>query len=162
MEEPRVNSPLRSAIILCVFLVATFFVAGASGLVTAPAVRDWYPSLVKPSWTPPSWVFGPVWTLLYALMAIAAWLVWRKDGWSSALGLFAIQLTLNAAWSPLFFGLRRIDLALIDIVALWVAIVATIVAFAKKSPLAAWLLTPYLLWTSFASALNFTLWRLNS
>lgn len=162
MEEPSVNSSVKSALMLCAFLAVTFLVAGVGGWVTAPAVRNWYPSLVKPSWTPPSWVFGPVWTVLYALMAVAAWLVWRKAGWCGALGMFAVQLALNAAWSPLFFGLHRIGLALADIALLWIAIIATLVAFAKQSPLAAWLLVPYLLWVSFATALNFTLWRLNS
>ena len=106
-------------------------------------------------------MFGPAWTVLYALMAVAAWLVWRQDGWSGALLLFGIQLALNAAWSPLFFGLHRIDLALADIVLLWVAIVATTVAFWKVTPGAGGLFVPYLAWVSFATVLNFTIWRMN-
>jgi len=143
------------------FLLITFAVAGVSGMATSGSVREWYPTIIKPSWNPPGWVFGPVWTILYAMMAVAAWLVWRKTGWSGALVWFAVQLALNAAWSPLFFGLHRIDLALVDIVALWVAITGTLVAFWKVSPLAGGLLIPYLAWVSFATALNFTLWRLN-
>jgi tryptophan-rich sensory protein len=95
------------------------------------------------------------------MMAVAAWLVWRQVGWGGALVWFAVQLVLNAAWSPLFFGLHRIDLALLDIVALWVAIAVTLVGFWKVSPGAGWLLVPYLAWVSFATALNFALWRLN-
>jgi tryptophan-rich sensory protein len=153
--------PLKSSLTLLGFIAATFALAGPGGWATATGVRDWYPSLLKPAWNPPSWVFGPVWTVLYAMMAVAAWLVWRRDGWSGALAWFAVQLTLNAAWSPLFFGLHRIDLALIDITFLWVAIAGTVVAFWKVSPGAGWLLVPYLAWVSFATALNFALWRLN-
>ena len=143
------------------FLAATFVVAAISGASTSGAVRDWYPTIAKPAWNPPSWIFGPVWTALYAMMAVAAWLVWRQAGWGGALGWFAVQLALNAAWSPLFFGLHRIDLALLDIVALWVAIAGTMVAFWKITPVAGWLFVPYLAWVSFAAALNFSLWQLN-
>ncbi|MBN1945315.1 MAG: tryptophan-rich sensory protein [Bradymonadales bacterium] len=146
------------------FLLVTFGVAAIGGAVTGPAVRDWYPSVIKPSWTPPGWLFGPVWTLLYAMMAVAVWLVWRKLGWQGAkvaLILFAVQLLLNSAWSILFFGLHRIDLALIDIGLLLAAIVATTVVFWKATPIAGILFLPYLAWVSFASALNFALWRLN-
>jgi len=138
---------------------------------TAPAVSfwarpdAWYTALAKPAWNPPSWLFGPVWTTLYLLMGVAAWLVWRRGGWAAQrrpLGWFAAQLVLNALWTPLFFGFHRIDLALLEIVVLWAAIVATIVAFARPSVVAAWLLAPYLAWVSFATFLTFTLWRLNS
>jgi translocator protein len=149
-------------LVLFGFLLITFAVAGISGASTSGSVRGWYLTISKPSWNPPSWVFGPVWTALYAMMAVAAWLVWRQAGWSSALLLFGIQLALNAAWSPLFFGLHRIDLALADIVLMWAAIVATTVAFWKVTPFAGWLFVPYLLWVTFATALNFALWRLNA
>jgi translocator protein len=125
----------------------------------------WYQALEKPPWTPPGWLFGPVWTILYAMMGVAAWLVWRERGFSgapAALGLFLLQLVLNAAWSWLFFGLRRPDLAALEILILWAAIAATIVAFWRVRPLAGWLLVPYLLWVSFAAALNVAIWRLNA
>ncbi len=125
----------------------------------------WYAALAKPAWNPPGWLFGPVWTALYVLMGVAAWLVWRRGGWRAQrrpLGWFVAQLALNALWTPLFFGFHRIDLALLEIVVLWGAIVAMIAAFARTSALAAWLLAPYLAWVSFATFLTFTLWRLNS
>jgi benzodiazapine receptor len=122
----------------------------------------WYDSLQKPAWTPPDWLFGPVWTFLYALMALAAWKVWiavrRID---LALVVYGIQLVLNGLWSYLYFGLQRPDLALIDIVALWFAIVATIVLFRRRDRLAGALLVPYLLWVTYAAALNAAIWHLN-
>lgn len=124
----------------------------------------WYDQLTKPPWTPPDWLFGPVWTVLYGMMALAAWLVWRTRGFSGArlgLALFGTQLALNAGWSWLFFGLQRPDLALVDIALLWAAILATLVAFWRIRPLAGGLLTPYLLWVSYAAALNLEIWRLN-
>ncbi len=147
--------------VLAAFLAVTFAVALVGGAVTAGSVRDWYPAIAKPTWSPPAWLFGPAWTLLYALMAVAAWLVWRRAGWGGALAWFAVQLALNAAWSPLFFGLHRIDLALADIALLWLAIIGTTMAFWKVTPLAGWLFLPYLAWVSFATALNFAIWRLN-
>jgi translocator protein len=125
---------------------------------------EWYAALVKPALTPPAWVFGPVWTLLYLMMAIAAWLVWRSQGLNGALGplgLFLAQLALNALWSYLFFGLKRPGLAFLDIVALWLAILATLIAFWRAYPTAGLLLLPYLLWVGFATYLNFQFWRLN-
>jgi benzodiazapine receptor len=125
---------------------------------------EWYAGLVKPVLTPPAWVFGPVWTLLYLMMAIAAWLVWRTLGLTGALGplgLFLMQLALNALWSYIFFGLQRPGLAFLDIVALWLAILATLIAFWRANPTAGLLLFPYLLWVSFATYLNFQFWRLN-
>lgn len=152
---------MRQVLVLLGFLLITFAVAGISGASTSGSVRGWYMTVAKPTWNPPSWVFGPVWTALYATMAVAAWLVWRKTGWSGPLVWWAVQLALNAAWSPLFFGLHRIDLALVDIVALWVTIAGTTVAFWRVSPVAGGLFVPYLAWVSFATVLNFTLWRLN-
>jgi benzodiazapine receptor len=131
---------------------------------TTSSVRDWYPTLQKPSWNPPAWLFGPVWTILYIMMAIAAWLVWQRRGLvivNSALGLFAFQLILNAAWSPLFFGLRSPLAGLSDIFLLWAAIFVTLLSFWKISPAAGVLLVPYWLWVSFATALNFAIWKLN-
>lgn len=139
------------------------FVAPALGSAAGPG--EWYAQLNKPSWNPPGWLFGPVWTVLYVMMAVAAWMIWRRGGWrvqQLPLGLFLAQLALNALWTPLFFGLHRPDLALMDIVALWFGIVVTIVVFARVHRVAAALLAPYLAWVSFATFLNFTLWRLNS
>jgi len=151
----------RQVLALVGILLVTFAVAGISGASTSGTVRSWYPTIAKPTWNPPDWVFGPTWTVLYAMMAVAAWLVWRRAGWGVPLILFGVQLALNAAWSPLFFGLHRIDLALVDIVALWAAIVATTVAFWKVTPGAGGLFVPYLAWVSFATVLNFTIWRMN-
>jgi len=156
----------RQLLALVGFIVLCFAAAGIGGLFTAPAVAPggWYSQIQKPDWTPPSWLFGPVWTALYLAMAVAAWLVWKRGGWAAqrgALGLFLVQITLNAAWSVLFFGLHSPALGLLCIACLWVAILLTLVAFVRVVPAAGWLLVPYLLWVSFASALNFAIWRLN-
>lgn len=138
------------------------FTAASMGGLFMPG--EWYASLKKPSWNPPGWIFGPVWTALYTMMALAAWLVWRQGGWRKQrkpLLIFLAQLALNALWTPLFFGLHRPGLAFAEIVLLWLAIAATVTAFRPVSRVAAWLLAPYLAWVSFAAALNFTLWRLN-
>lgn len=124
----------------------------------------WYDALRKPPFQPPKWVFGPVWTVLYAAMAVAAWRVWRRAGWDGARGpltLFLVQLALNVAWSWLFFAWRRPDLASVEIVVLWLAILATLLAFLRVDRAAAWLLAPYLAWVTFATALTIALWRLN-
>ncbi|MGC4042700.1 MAG: TspO/MBR family protein [Armatimonas sp.] len=128
------------------------------------STRDWYATLVKPAWSPPAWVFGPVWTTLYALMAVAAWLVWQRGGWraqGTALGLFVAQWVLNALWTPLFFGLHNAGLAFAEITGLWVTLAATLLTFWRVRKLAGILLLPYLLWVSFAAMLNFSIWQLN-
>lgn len=153
---------MKSTLGLVVSLGVTL-AAGWIGSRFAPG--EWYAALAKPSWNPPGYLFGPVWSILYLLMAVSAWLVWRKAGFSGAgvaLGLFLLQLILNALWSYLFFGLHRPDLAFIDIVALWLVILATLLAFWPISGPAGLLLLPYLAWVSFASALNLQLWRLNA
>jgi benzodiazapine receptor len=125
---------------------------------------EWYASLRKPAWNPPNWIFGPVWTVLYASMGITGWLVWKRGGIAGqriALSLFLLQLLLNALWSPLFFGLRNPALAFLDIVLLWLAVLVTVVAFWKAHWLSGALLVPYLAWVTFASVLNFAIWRLN-
>ena len=142
--------------------LAACFAAAAFGGLFVP--DEWYAALRKPSWNPPGWVFGPVWTALYTMMGVAAWLVWRQGGWGKQrqpLLIFLVQLALNALWTPLFFGLHRPGLAFAEIVLLWLAIATTLAAFRPVSRAAAWLLVPYLAWVSFAAALNFTLWRLN-
>jgi benzodiazapine receptor len=156
--------PARSAAALATSLAAVSAAAGIGGAGTAAGVRTWYPSLDRPTWRPPDEAFGPVWTALYAGNAVSAWLVWRADpqGSRPALTLYGAQLALNAAWPLLFFGLRRPGLALVEIALLWVAIVATLAAFARRHRVAALLLVPYLAWVTFAAALNWELWRRNS
>jgi translocator protein len=141
--------------------VALCFAAAATGLVWTPG--EWYAQLHKPSWTPPDWLFGPVWSALYLMMGVAAWLVWRRGGHAArgALALFLVQLALNAAWTPAFFGLRNPGLGLIVILALWIAIAAAINAFWRQHRAAAALLVPYWAWVTYATALNFAVWRLN-
>jgi tryptophan-rich sensory protein len=146
------------------FLAACFAVAGAAGAVTADSVATWYQTLNKPAFTPPDGVFAPVWTVLYAAMAVAGWRVWRKAGFAggrNALTLFAIQLLLNGAWSFLFFGAHEIGIALVDIVVLWLVIAATTVAFWRIDRIAGLLFLPYLLWVGYAAALNAGIWLLN-
>lgn len=143
--------------------VLACFAAAASGAMFMPG--EWYASIQKPPWNPPSWLFGPVWTTLYFMMATAAWLVWRQGGFAAQrrpLGWFLAQLALNAAWTPIFFGLHWMGVALLEMLLLWGGILLTINAFQRISRPAAWLLVPYLAWVSFAAVLNFTLWRLNS
>ncbi|MEO6927418.1 MAG: TspO/MBR family protein [Rhodanobacter sp.] len=140
------------------------FAAAAIGAVASMQAAPFYRHLAQPAWAPPPWVFGPVWSVLYALMGIAAWLVWREGGWHrrrGVLALFVAQLALNALWTWLFFGWHRGALAFADIVVLWVLIVATMIGFWRMRPLAGALLLPYLCWVSFASALNFAVWQLN-
>ncbi|GDX08252.1 sensory protein TspO [Verrucomicrobiota bacterium] len=147
---------------LCGWLLLCF-AAASPGAVFMPG--EWFAALKKPAWNPPSWIFGPVWTALYAMMAAAAWLVWQRGGWKEQrkpLLIFLAQLALNAVWTPLFFGLHRPGVAFAEIVLLWLAIVATLVAFRPVNRTAAWLLVPYLAWVSFAAVLNGTLWRLNA
>lgn len=152
---------MKNAFALAICMTITL-VAPALGAFSPP--DEWYASLNKPSWNPPSWVFGPVWTVLYAMMATAAWLVWQRGGWaaqSRALSLYLVQLVLNAAWTPLFFGLKMPGLAFAEILLLFAAIIATALAFRRAGTVAALLLVPYAAWVGFASFLNFTLWRLN-
>jgi len=141
-----------------------FAVAGISGRWTAGEIPGWYRTLVRPSFAPPNWVFGPVWTLLYTLMAIAAWRVWLsapspQRTWG--LALFVAQLGLNFAWSWIFFRKHAIGTALAEVVVLWAAIGATTLVFARVAPPAAWLMAPYWAWVTFASVLNGGFWRVN-
>jgi len=150
--------------ILLFWLVICFAVAGTSASWTDGEVRGWYRTLARPSIAPPNWVFGPVWTLLYALMAIAAWKasMAASTPWkSAAITLFVIQLALNFAWSLIFFRWHHIGWALAEVIVLWTAILCTILAFVRVSMIAAWLMTPYLAWVTFASILNEEYWRLN-
>jgi benzodiazapine receptor len=152
-----------SWLMLILFLALCLGVGGLGSIPTAKGVRDWYPKLRKPLGTPPSWVFGPVWTTLYVLMAVAAWLVWREYGWGAraALLIFCAQLALNLAWSGIFFGARQIGFALFEIVILWLVILFNIFVFYTLSAVSAYLLVPYLLWVTYASYLNGGIWILN-
>jgi translocator protein len=146
------------------FIAVCLAVSAIGGWITSTSVGTWYPTLAKPSFTPPDAVFAPVWTVLYVMMAVAAWRVWRHAGLvagRTALALFAVQLALNLAWSALFFGLHAIGWALVDILALWCAIAATSAAFWRIDRPAGLLLLPYLAWVSYAVALNAAIWRLN-
>ena len=167
MSEPAAPprlTPGRAGVLFlsCLLCLGT---QGIGWLLTAAAVREWYPDIRKPSWTPPDWLFGPVWTVLFLLMAVSAWVFWgRADGRTLrvGLGLFLGQLVLNALWSGLFFALRSPGLAFAEIVVLWAAIAATLVSFGRVSALAAGLLVPYLLWVTYATALNGAIWVMNS
>jgi len=146
---------------LGVFLAANL-AAASSGAIFRPG--GWYERIRKPTWRPPNWLFGPAWALLFLMIATAGWMVWREgsgDALTAAMNAYAVQLALNAAWSGVFFGLRRPGWALFELILLWIAIAATIVLFLPISETAAWLMTPYLAWVSFAGALNAAIWRLN-
>jgi translocator protein len=158
---PFIPSRKCSALALAGWVALTF-AAAAMGARFLPG--EWYAHLRKPSWNPPGWVFGPAWIVLYCLMAIAAWMVWKRGGLAgqrAALSLFLLQLLLNVVWSPLFFGLHRPGLALVDLLLLWLALLATVVAFWKVRRLAGALLLPYLAWVTFAGTLNYAVWGLN-
>lgn len=149
---------LRNTLALAAAVLITFC-APLAGIFSTP--DEWYGSLAKPAWNPPGWIFGPVWSTLYLMMATAAWLVWKRGGWGKPLWLYLAQLTLNAAWTPIFFGAHEIGWAFVEICLMWVAILITVLAFRRVHTAAALLLLPYLAWVSFAAFLNFTLWRMN-
>jgi tryptophan-rich sensory protein len=154
----------RSPLALAGFLAAAYLVAGVSSIFTISEIPAWYAGLAKPSFNPPNQLFGPVWTLLYTLMAIAAWLVWRRPGSGprkAALWWWAVQLALNFGWSLIFFRQHRIGLALVEIFFLWLAIAITMALFFRLQKTAGWLMVPYLAWVSFAGVLNFAIWRIN-
>lgn len=138
--------------------------AGAIGAIATSDARGFYAQLIRPEWAPPGWLFAPVWSTLYVLMGIAAWLVWRRSGFRSgagALGLFLVQLAVNALWSWLFFAWHLGGLAFLEILILWALILATIVAFWRSSAVAGALMLPYLAWVAFACALTYSTWQLN-
>ncbi len=160
MESPSKQNQIIGFIgwvILC-------FTASAAGAIASIQAKTFYGKLTQPEWAPPGWLFGPVWSILFALMAIAAWLVWRDGGFSKhriALTLFIIQLIPNVLWSWLFFAWNRGGLAFADILLLWVLIATTIISFWRVNRLAGAMLIPYLLWVSFAAFLNYSVWQLN-
>ena len=152
----RQNRPIA----LVAFLLAVAVVAAVGGYAAGNAPAQ-YVDLRQPAFAPPSWLFGPVWTVLYTVIGISGWLLWRAAGWSSALVRWVVQLVLNLVWTPLFFAADLLGWALLDIVALVVAIVVTIALARRRSRPAAWLLVPYLGWVEFATALNAAIWHLN-
>lgn len=160
------NPRARKSLLAAGASIGLALVVGAiGGIATSSSVGSWYATLNKPAFNPPGAVFGPVWTALYILMALAAWRVWRAPAGDAprrrALVLYGVQLALNLAWSLIFFGLRRPDLALLEIVVLLIAIIATTAAFARVDRPAAWMMAPYIAWVSFATLLTFSIWRLN-
>jgi tryptophan-rich sensory protein len=161
-DSPR--SQTRSWAALAISVLVVVVASGIGGLASTSSPED-YARLHHPSWAPPSWVFGPVWTLLYLMMAVAAWLVWRSGPWSQtrpALTAYGVQLALNAAWTPLFFGLGWRGIAFAELSVLSLVLIGTIVLFLRRSTVAGWLLVPYLAWTAFALCLNFAVWQLNN
>ena len=155
---PSAGRPLAA---LAGWLLLTYSASATAVFVTT---GGWYAGLAKPAWNPPGWIFGPVWTILYALMAVAAWRVWLKGGWTkqkAALRLFVAQWALNALWTPLFFGLHQPGWALAEILVLLLAILATMRAFWRVDRAAGLLMPPYAAWVAFATVLNWTIWRLN-
>jgi tryptophan-rich sensory protein len=163
--SPQASSNIKSLGILLLFLMLCFGVAW-TGAQVSPGIAssEWYDQLNKPDWNPPGWLFGPVWTALYTMMAFAAWRIWRLYGFSGGkqeLSLFGIQLFLNGLWSQLFFNAQNPGLAFVEILFLLAAIIATTVGFYRKDRMAGWLMVPYILWVSFATVLNGTIWVMN-
>jgi benzodiazapine receptor len=149
-------------VVLAALIVLCLIVGSLGGFATAEPVLTWYPTINKPSWTPPDWIFAPVWTVLFIMMAVAAWLVWRTgDRIGPAMILFFSQLALNLGWSLLFFGARSPWLGLVEIVMFWCVLLVTVLAFFGRSTLAGILMLPYIAWVTFAAVLNFAIWRMN-
>jgi tryptophan-rich sensory protein len=154
----------RAVMGLVVSVALALLVGWLGSMWTTPEIPGWYRTLAKPSWTPPNWVFGPVWTALYVMMAVAAWLIWKPQGFAGAplpLGIYAVQLALNLAWTGIFFAMRQPGPAFAEIVLLWCAILITTRQFWRRQAVAGFLLVPYLIWVTYAAALNFALWRMN-
>ena len=156
---------MNNAVKLFISIVIPVLVGATAGFFTVSGVGTWYQTINKPSWNPPSWIFGPVWTTLYIMMGIALFLVWKSEASEvmkkNAFAIFTVQLLLNFFWSFIFFNQQQPGWALVEIIGMWVAILLTIFAFANVSKTAAWLLVPYISWVSFATILNYTIWQLN-
>lgn len=157
----KANSKAHSAVLIILFLVATFSVAAIGSFFTFDSISSWYSTLNKPFFSPPNWVFGPVWTTLYILIGISAYLAYKSKASKLAMAVFAIQLILNTLWSIIFFGLKNPALAFVEIILLWLSILYMIKLFYSANKLSAYLLIPYILWVSFASILNLAIWLLN-
>lgn len=165
MSSSNSSKPLFSILGLIFWVGLCFFVAW-SGAQVSPGIAssEWYESLAKPDWNPPGWLFGPVWTILYTMMGVAAWLIWKEFGFKkakSALIVFLIQLFLNGLWSQLFFGMQELGWALVEIIILLSAIIFTTYLFFQKNRVSGWLMVPYIAWVSFATVLNATIWMIN-
>lgn len=156
---------MKNGVKLFISIAVPVAVGAVSGLFTRPEIDGWYQTIKKPSWQPPGWVFGPVWTTLYILMGIALYLVWKSNAPDklkrTAVTLWIVQLVFNFFWSFIFFRQHQLDWALGEIIVLWLFILLTIFAFARISKIAAWLLVPYISWVSFASILTYTIYQLN-
>lgn len=163
--HPDCSSGMNNSLKLILSILLPLAIGALSGFFTVTGVGSWYQTIQKPSWNPPNWIFGPVWTSLYILMGIALYLVWKSDAAPAlkrmAILLFSVQLVLNFFWSLIFFNQHAIGWALVEIIILWLAILVTIFVFARISNAAAWLLVPYISWVSFASILTYTIWKLN-
>lgn len=154
-DETPANRPLLA------FVFLALLVGGTATFFTEPSIPTWYAGLAKPSFNPPNWLFAPVWTTLYVLMGIAAGRIWKQTGFGPEIQMWGAQLVLNFLWSGIFFWQHRIALALADMAALWLLILATLVLFWRRDRLAGLLFVPYLAWVGFAFALNWAIWRLN-
>jgi len=154
---------MNNALKLIIALATPLLIGFSGSLFTISEIENWYQTLQKPSWNPPNWLFGPVWTALYVLMGISLFLVWRSAASqkSTAIILFALQLVLNFFWSFIFFKEHQPGFAFAEILVLWLMILLTIFSFGRINKVAAWLLVPYMSWVSFAAVLNFTIWQLN-
>lgn len=164
-DQDRRRSASRRSLLLLVLLLAVCYAVAALGGLAASDSGSTYRSLDRPAWAPPSWLFGPVWTVLYATIAFSAWLVLRHRPLAAArkeMTFWGLQLALNLAWTPLFFGADRYGLAFLDICLLLAALAVTMLLFRRRSPVAALLLVPYALWVLYAASLNFAIWRLNT
>ncbi len=165
MGTQSLKKPIPDWLGLVLFIVLSFSVGLSGKWVTQTALTSWYPLLIKPDWTPPGWLFGPAWIVLYILMSVSAWLIWRKNGFieadKPAWRLYFLQLGLNGAWSFIFFGAHQIALALLDISLLWLSLIATGVAFWQRNLLSGILLLPYIGWVFFAALVNGAIWFLN-
>jgi tryptophan-rich sensory protein len=155
---------MNNALKLIIALAIPLLIGFSGSFFTISEIGSWYQTIQKPSWNPPNWIFGPVWTILYVLMGISLFLVWKSSASQkrSAIVLFTLQLILNFFWSFIFFKQHKIGFAFAEILALWLMILLTIFAFARINKLAAWLLVPYISWVSFAAILNYTIWQLNN
>ncbi len=164
LARERAAAPVHPWVGLAGFILLCLAAGWIGSIFTGSSVDTWYQTLQKPPWNPPEWVFGPVWTVLYVLMGIAAWLVWREYGFTGApvaMGLFLTQLALNILWSGIFFGLREPGWAAVEILFLWAAVLGTMVLFGRLNRAAGWLFAPYLAWVTYATTINFAVWWLN-
>ena len=156
---------MSNTVKLIISILIPVAVGAVSGFFTSSEIPGWYQTINKPTWNPPSWLFGPVWTTLYVMMGVALFLIWKSDASQSvkktAIILFATQLVLNFFWSFIFFNQHQIGWAVVEIITMWIFILLTIFAFAPINKIAAWLLVPYISWVSFATILNYTIWQLN-